>query len=446
MITRRNARRAVAILALAATALLLDGCVVLRVNPTALQAATIGDVTVHVELCASNVGACPSVGAADADGSSNQYDLQMLLGFLVPDGVDGPASFDTSSGPAGSFAPNASYASELELKSPAPAGSHWVGYASTSTYHWKGTANPATAFTADPAFRLRPAVDGSPFHGPFDYRAVVGIRAIDATVPLSSAVDCAGTASVTQTLCSEFPLGKPAYGEDQSLVTRDLGVVAAPSAASVTPGGTVSLPFTLRYAGPATAAANFALSAASTVPGASPTPSQASLAPASDSDSSVLATVTVPAGTAPGNYTVTLSAALPNGQKRSGTGALRVLPAGGANPPPNGNLPPDTTPPTATVAIRAGKLGALLKTRRLRVRGTLDEPGTVVLTAKLTGGGAHATLVFAQAGAETSVLTLPKPTAKKLRHSTKLRVTVTAAARDIAGNTSSASASRTFRR
>src|ERR1700712_1336620 len=81
--------------------LALSGCAVFRVDPSALQSDTIGDVIIHVDVCASDIATCPAAGSAGADTSANQYDLQILLGFLVPDGVAAPASFDISSGPAG---------------------------------------------------------------------------------------------------------------------------------------------------------------------------------------------------------------------------------------------------------------------------------------------------------------------------------------------------------
>src|SRR3954470_24150464 len=354
------ARRAATFAALALVALLVGGCAVFRVTPAALQAGTIGDVTVHLDVCASGVAACASNGTTDADQSANAYDLQMLLGFLVPDGADAPAALDTSSRPAGTFARNESYWAGLELLSAAPAGFHWVGYASSTTYHWKFPLNPATGFTADPAFHLRPAGDGSPFHGPFTYRAVVGVRAIDGAHALGSGFDCLGAHATTATLCSDDATGTAPLTTDRSIPTRDLGILAAPGAASTTPGGAVSVPFTLRYAGAATPAANFALAASSGVTGAAaPGLSVDSVAPATDSDSTVLATVNVPAGVAPGDYPVTLTAALPNGQSRTATRTVTVVHAPEGDPP----APPpevDKRAPGTTVAIKAERLGRLI--------------------------------------------------------------------------------------
>jgi hypothetical protein len=438
------ARPAATLAALALIAVLLGGCAVFRVTPAALQAGTIGDVTVHLDVCASGISTCPSNGDSDADTSANKYDLQLLLGILVPDGADAPASFDTSSGPIGTFARNDSYSAGLQQISAAPAGSHWIGYAATAVYHWDYVANPATAFTADPTFHLRPASDGSPFRGPFKYRAVVGIKAIDGSQPLGSPFDCAGNRLQTQTYCTDKPPSADPIGTDLSLPTRDLGVVTAGAPASTTPGGAVSVPFTLRYAGTATQAATFALSAASTIPGAAaPTLSTKSVAPSTDSDSNVLATVNVPAGTAPGDYTATLTAALPNGQTRTGTSTVKVLPTGGNDPPPDDTA--DKRAPAATVSIRAEKLQRLIKTRKLGLRVGEDEAGSVAVTARIGGRSASVKIGFAKAGSRTATLRIGKEAATALKGHSRVKLTVKATARDLAGNTTVVRAHRTLK-
>jgi hypothetical protein len=444
-----TARRTATLAALALIAVLLGGCAVFRVTPAALQAGTIGDVTVHLDVCASAVGLCPPAGTAEADQSANAYDLQMLLGFLVADGADTPASFDTSSGPAATFARNSSYSAGLELLSAAPAGFRWVGYAATTSYHWKFPLSPATGFTADPAFHLRPAADGSPFHGPFTYRAVVGVRAIDGGHTLGSALNCVGAHATTQTICSDEATGTTPLTTDLAIPTRDLGLLTASAPATTTPGGAVSVPFTLRYAGAATPAANFALTATSGVPGAAaPTLSAPSISPATDSDSTVLATVTVPAGVAPGDYPVTLTAALPNGQSRSATRTVSVVPAAEGDPPPP--PPPgdssDKRAPAATVSIRAERLQRLIKTRKLSLRVGEDEAGSVALTAKIGGRSASVKIGFAKPGSRTATLRIGKSAAKALKGHSRVKLTVKATARDLAGNTTVVRAHRTLKR
>jgi hypothetical protein len=442
------ARRAATLAALALVAVLVGGCAVFRVTPAALQAGTIGDVTVHLDVCGSNIGACPPTGTAEADQSANAYDLQMLLGFLVPDGADAPAAFDTSSGPAGTFARNESYSAGLQLLNAAPAGFRWVGYSSAATYHWKFPLGPATGFTADPAFHLRPATDGSPYHGPFTYRAVVGVRAIDAGHALGSAFDCVGAHATTQTICSDEAAGTTPLTTDRTIPTRDLGILTASAPATTTPGGAVSVPFTLRYAGAATPAATFALSATSAVPGAAaPALSSGSVAPATDSDNTVLTTVTVPAGAAPGDYPVTLTASLPNGQTRTATRTLSVVRAPETDPPPP---PPDEhvdkQAPGTTVAIKAERLGKLIKTRKLRVRVSVDEPGSLAVSSTIAGRRVSTNADFTKAGGRTLTLRIGKAAAKALRKRTRLTVTVRSSARDLAGNTAKGHATRTLNR
>jgi hypothetical protein len=205
------------------------------------------------------------------------------------------------------------------------------------------------------------------------------------------------------------------------------------------------VPFTLRYAGAATPAANFALAASSGVPGAAvPGLSVASVAPATDSDSTVLATVNVPAGVAPGDYPVTLTASLPNGQSRTATRTVTVVhsPENDAPPPPD----VDKRAPVTTVAIKAERLGKLIKTRKLRVSVSADEPGRVAASTTIAGRRVSTQVGFTKAGARTLTLRIGKPAAKALRRRTRLRVTVRSSARDLAGNTTEAHATRTLRR
>jgi hypothetical protein len=148
----------------------------------------------------------------------------------------------------------------------------------------------------------------------------------------------------------------------------------------------------------------------------------------------------VPAGAAPGDYSVTLTAALPNGQKRTGVGVLTVLPA--ASPPDVH----DSRAPVASLAIRAERLGKLITSRKLRVDAKLDEPGVVALSWKVGGHAVTATLNFTKAGGRAAVLRIGKQAAKALRRRSRLLVTVKASARDLAGNTTVARGARTLKR
>ncbi len=158
----------------------------------------------------------------------------------------------------------------------------------------------------------------------------------------------------------------------------------------------------------------------------------------------MLATVGVPAGTAPGDYTVTFTAALPNGQKRTGVGTLTVVPAG-SDPGPGPGVK-DSRAPVASVAIRSERLGKLISSRKLRVDAKLDEPGAVALSGKVAGHTVRSTINFTKAGAQTGVLRIGKPAANALRQRSSLRVTVKASAHDLAGNATAARGTRTLKR
>ena len=163
---------------------------------------------------------------------------------------------------------------------------------------------------------------------------IVGARGVSGSFPATRPVAC-GTALATA--FDEDPRPTPndvfVICEDAlsggALNPRDLGVLATNATASGGPAALVSLPFTLRYAGSATAAANFALTATSTLPGATLAVTPGGLAPASNSDSQALVAVGIPAGAKAGTYDVTLTAKLATGQSRSRTGKLTVTGGGG---------------------------------------------------------------------------------------------------------------------
>jgi hypothetical protein len=93
---------------------------------------------------------------------------------------------------------------------------------------------------------------------------------------------------------------------------------------SVQAGGLATVPFTLAYSGTASPLVDVQLTAATTAPGGSALPGVGQLIPASNSATTVQVAVGVPAGAAPGDYDVTLAAALAGGQTRTGTATLRV--------------------------------------------------------------------------------------------------------------------------
>jgi hypothetical protein len=262
--------------------------------PSATQTQTLGSVAVTVNVCATlaNQTTQPAGSCTQSNGNSGYYAYagpsQLFLGFRVPAGTGAPSSFASSStgpsdsGPQLQFSQNPQYAGELQRLQPAPTGEEWVGYASQYINYNNATGDQN--FTATVDFGLPTHADGSPFSGPFSWRAVVGGRVFPTQAPgtpgtpdPSAPVDCENS------LKAAWGLGNPTWvcvddqfpatlGSDNTLATHDAGIVPG-SPASAVAGTVASVPFTLEYAGPSTPAATFALGAGTSLPGASATPS-----------------------------------------------------------------------------------------------------------------------------------------------------------------------------
>ncbi len=136
------------------------------------------------------------------------------------------------------------------------------------------------------------------------------------TTGYSDGVDFDNNGSVDELgICADDPTAAVISGADSSQTTRDLGVVAG-SATSVHAGATATAPFTLKYAGTATGAATFALTATTDIPGATATPAQANFT--HNQNAAMNVSVPVPANTTPGTYHANLVATITaNGQSRT---------------------------------------------------------------------------------------------------------------------------------
>jgi hypothetical protein len=120
-------------------------------------------------------------GAGDPYGCGVTGDGQLLVGFRVPIGSEGPDSFATDARDL-HFERNASYTQALEKRFPAPADQHWVGYLSDVVTLVPGTsAEGPTGIHADFSLPQR--------QGPFRWRWVVGFRAVKRP-QASSPVNC----------------------------------------------------------------------------------------------------------------------------------------------------------------------------------------------------------------------------------------------------------------
>ena len=120
----RKGIRLVAAAALAGVATLASGCAVVSGFGLIGQAEVVGDVEAPTTICASGSTGCGNgfSGLTAIDGSG-----QLLVGLRAKDEVAFPATL-TSVSPAVTFTASPTYTAELQRLSPAPAGSHWVGY------------------------------------------------------------------------------------------------------------------------------------------------------------------------------------------------------------------------------------------------------------------------------------------------------------------------------
>jgi plastocyanin len=111
-----------------------------------------------------------------------------------------------------------------------------------------------------------------------------------------------------------------------------------------------------------------------------------------------------------------------------------------------GAPPPDRTPPTTRLRILSASLRTVARSGRLRVTVAVDEPATVKLTARGIGRTiARRKLRFRAAGTKTVALRLTRATRRALTRRVRVRVTVSARARDSAGNVKTVRKSKALR-
>ncbi len=329
---RKAWTRAAAAVAVVAAIAVATGCVVFTpASVTIAQQQTVGNVQLNFTVCASGTvaGSCADKGTSGSNAVTGTG--QVVIGIQVPSAVGLPASF-TSTGPeALAFADSPSYAAELQRLAPAPSGRKWVGYLSAVT-NYSDTSGPQSAPVTLP-LTLGQGPDGSPFVGPVSATIVLGGRMVTAPSPGTRSVVCLDPDLTKPFLEGTSPDVKVATCGDATVApstpTRDLGILSAGATASGAPGSLASVPFTLRYAGTATATANFTLAGTTALPNATVAVTPGTLAPASNSDNQALVAVGIPAGARAGAYEVTLTAKLANGQTRTRTGTLTVTGGGG---------------------------------------------------------------------------------------------------------------------
>jgi hypothetical protein len=328
---KRFRRGILAAPALLVLPLILSGCVVIT-NESATQTEVIGPVELTTEACYSDdyatfFGGVPIPSGPCPNGNSGlpvyAVSFAALIGYRVPDATVAPATIQGTGADALTFAPDPTYTAELQRLLPAPGGQRWVGYRSDVI----ALGGPGGGFTAAARFGLAPAADGGPFQGPFTYRTVVGFTSTTGGEPVdcgtsATAANPGGSPATPQDICVDSP-DAAALPTNSPVATRDLGIVAGtPVGAAV--GAEGDAPFTAKFAGTSDPAASFTLSASTNVPGGTATPSQPTLVPGTDSATPLTVRVAVPLDTGPGNYSVTLRAALANGQVRTRTATFPV--------------------------------------------------------------------------------------------------------------------------
>jgi hypothetical protein len=327
---------------LAATTIVLSGCVVFLGPVTSAQQDVIGKLRVSFTICASGFNdgddpdpenedhpGCPDTGSGGEADSGSTY--QVLVAFRVPAGTGAPANIVTDPAPtppAGgpvSLTRSPTYESELQTLAPRP-GFAWVGYIS-QPYAFDDGADDVPAQTAQMSvdFDLPRPAGGGPFAGPFRVRPVVGFRAVGLDLPASRRVSCGdslfGGAPFSSTVCVDSPT--PAITDtDLQFATRDLGVLGG--AATASPGQTVQLPFNANLNGTLPAGTTFLVSAATNLPRVTVAPSPASFTPAANASTRITVPVAIPKTAGPGTFDVSVTASLPNGQTRTGVSKLTV--------------------------------------------------------------------------------------------------------------------------
>lgn len=401
---KRWGRGAIAVVAIGGAVLASSGCVSLD-NVFADQDDVVGDVTVFGTACQSGSAGCSGIDIANGDLAGTTGEGQLMVGYRIPANVTPPTVVEGDTAGV-TFSASPTYAAELERLKPAGPGRRWAGYISTTMD--VGAADKNIALRG--RFGLQQGADGAPFAGPLAYRMVIGERPVGPDAPANRPVVCGPDlvqAGPDLTICVDSPLVATIDGPDLTEATRDLGILTG-ATGSGQAGTTVTVPFTARYAGSSTAGANFALSAATTVPGGTAVVTPGSLLPATDSSNPVSVAVAVPAGTAPGNYDVTLTATLGT-QSRVRTGTLTVVapPAAPAGPTTGGGLTPGGTAPpalrlTGALPARLAFLTARGKGVKVVVRSNrsgravmrLVQRGKVVVTKTVTLRNGSTTVVL----------------------------------------------------
>jgi hypothetical protein len=379
-------------------ALIVSGCGGFF-KPGSLQVSQptgLGPVRVHFNTC--NLGEDESDGVPCGPvetGETQPVELEHMIVLAIPAGATAPATVTevgigggaptivlTRSDQVGAaFAAFRPEPEEMHAPWPPPAGSQIVGYISgviseslVDRFEW----------SVDPEFTI-------PAGAPFPITVATGARAVEgekysADRPVNCGSESLAELEENATFCE--------IGEAKTTGTSELHI-AAPAAASAFLGGTATLSFPLEGLTSASPVPTFALTATSSLTGATASPTQPTYVPTGVDPSTHRAaaasggvTVTVPKTAAPGTYAVTLIATAPGGGVVSQTGSLVV-----AKPKLKfGKVKLNTAKGTATVTVTVPGAGTLTASGKgiVRAQKKASAPKALKLLIKAKGKTAKA--------------------------------------------------------
>ena len=396
---RRILRPATLLAALVALPLTLSACAEIDQATIAVeQPGGVGPVRVHFQLCTVHEG-FPSGEYELCAPSDHAGQGQQILAYAVPKGSSVPATITPTPGPGAPpivFSRNQEVAERLEEEGAEsepvwpPAGDEVVGYLSNVIEEHEGDN---FEWSVDVDFGLPTPTDGKAFAEPYEVGLGEGWREVSEEKPADRPIDCEENVFAPPEVHFYGSCGF--LQETFPLHVSDLKIApGAPVEAFA--GDTVPVQFGLELGSTAASPPSFVVSGASTVPQATVTPTEPSIAPPeldpkthrSGPIASTLKVAT-PKQAKAGTYQVTLTASPPAGGKVSATASLTLkklaIKVGKVHyKPANG---------TATVSVKVPAAGTL----RLSGKGlaTIQRKPKGAKTLKLTirtKGGAKKTL------------------------------------------------------
>jgi hypothetical protein len=280
-------------------------------SESSTQPDVIGDAQITTTVCYNGGPSPPLCSSPSNTGGASPN--TMLLAYRVQEGVGVPSQVKTASGDAYTFNWDQSYTDSLTQTAPPPAGERWAGYRVNSGPAFGGSFG----FTVRPRFSLPPGADGTPFHGPFTYRGVVGwanTSSTSALIVCNSSDPTTSSGGPNPVECIDSPQGPTTYQSDKQLATRELGI-KGPDTVSVRAGEGAVVPATAEFAGPA--GPSFEVFAETDAPDTTAVPSITSMTPASDSTTPVNVRLSVDPTTPLGTYKLTVRARVDSGAQRT---------------------------------------------------------------------------------------------------------------------------------